>query len=40
MREIKFRYVCYNKHFKEITLEYLTDDMLLEREQVPTYNIG
>ena len=37
MNPIKFRYVCYNKHFKETTLEYLTDDMLLEHDQVPCW---
>lgn len=37
MNPIKFRYVCYNKHFKETSLEYLTDDMLLEKDHVPTW---
>lgn len=37
MKEIKFRYVCWNKHFKELSLEYLTDDILREGLHVPTW---
>ena len=37
MKVIKFRYVCWNKHFKEISLEYLTDDLLREHDHVPSW---
>lgn len=36
-KEIKFRYVCYNKHFKELSFEYLTDDLLREHDHVPSW---
>jgi hypothetical protein len=31
MREIKFRWICRNKHFNEISIVDLTDGMLIER---------
>jgi hypothetical protein len=37
MREIRFRYVCRNKHFNEIELVYLTDDIILQRHNMPTW---
>ena len=36
-RDIKFRYVCWNKHFKELSLEYLNDAILLEGLHTPTW---
>ena len=35
--ELKFRYVCYNKHFKEIQIEYITIDMLENPRRLPSW---